>query len=74
MLFMWGPSSVIHQPLSPIFSSTGTRTQVVRVKAEYPNQLDYRGGVYKGKERLAALYRTAPLHFTQLYSQHSLNA
>ena len=26
-------------------SVTGTRTQVARVKAEYPNQLDYNGSV-----------------------------
>ena len=29
-----------------INSDTGTRTQVARVKAEYPNQLDYIGSVY----------------------------
>ena len=27
-------------------SDTGTRTQVARVKAEYPNQLDYIGDAY----------------------------
>ena len=29
--------------LDMINSTTGTRTQVARVKAEYPNQLDYSG-------------------------------
>ena len=29
--------------IQTLFSSTGTRTQVVRVKAEYPDQLDHRG-------------------------------
>lgn len=29
--------------MSEKISSTGTRTRVARVKAEYPNQLDYRG-------------------------------
>ena len=27
-------------------SATGTRTRVARVRAEYPNQLDYSGVVY----------------------------
>ena len=27
------------------YSATGTRTQVARVRAEYPNQLDYGGHV-----------------------------
>ena len=27
-------------------SATGTRTRVARVRAEYPNQLDYGGSVY----------------------------
>ena len=27
-------------------SDTGTRTQVARVKAEYPNQLDYIGYIF----------------------------
>ena len=31
--------------LDVINSTTGTRTQVARVKAEYPNQLDYSGVV-----------------------------
>ena len=26
-----------------IYSATGTRTRVARVRAEYPNQLDYSG-------------------------------
>ena len=30
-------------PRTPWNSPTGTRTPVVRVKAEYPDQLDYRG-------------------------------
>ena len=36
-----------------VFSSnspTGTRTPVVRVKAEYPNQLDYRGRIFVFRE------------------------
>ena len=28
-------------------SVTGTRTRVVRVRAEYPNQLDYSGAQYQ---------------------------
>ena len=27
------------------YSATGTRTRVARVRAEYPNQLDYSGAV-----------------------------
>ena len=33
-------------------SATGTRTQVARVKAEYPNQLDYSGRRKNGKKIL----------------------
>ena len=36
--------STISIPSMPPYSSaTGTRTQVARVRAEYPNQLDYSG-------------------------------
>ena len=31
------------QTLTPQNSATGTRTRVARVRAEYPNQLDYSG-------------------------------
>ena len=31
------------EPRMPKSSATGTRTRVARVRAEYPNQLDYSG-------------------------------
>ena len=38
-------------------SATGTRTRVARVRAEYPNQLDYsgRGGNKKIRHRVTSL-------------------
>ena len=35
-------------------SATGTRTRVARVRAEYPNQLDYSGFWQKGKNEFIA--------------------
>ena len=35
--------SQCHYYIGEKISDTGTRTQVARVKAEYPNQLDYIG-------------------------------
>ena len=37
-------------------SATGTRTRVARVRAEYPNQLDYSGGY------IDTLKEVAPAH------------
>ena len=42
-------------------SATGTRTRVARVRAEYPNQLDYSGvasrsGPVNCRRRIAVLY------------------
>ena len=36
-------ASAQHEPALKNHSATGTRTRVARVRAEYPNQLDYSG-------------------------------
>ena len=49
-----GPKRVCHKCLYGIVynSATGTRTRVARVRAEYPNQLDYSGAEKKAAAQL----------------------
>ena len=42
-LCLWGECHANVKPPGAAASATGTRTQVARVRAEYPNQLDYGG-------------------------------
>ena len=58
----WRPAVPLLAPLGAN-SATGTRTRVARVRAEYPNQLDY-GGVddsFGGRQNVFSIMQTAGL-------------
>ena len=52
-------------------SATGTRTRVARVRAEYPNQLDYSGFWWKLSSEITSADLISPLHFPPMHPTKS---